>query len=155
MGSTIASNARRRRSGYRGRPVSSRSSLRRASLSALVATALITLPVASAVAQQSPFNPIPAAPATQPATQTTATTSTTTSGGLSTFQSALIVIGGVGLLTGIAYFIVRDARRNAPITKGESEAATIDPDSHAQRRRAKQKQRARQKAAKAQRRRNR
>ncbi len=137
--------------------MSSRSSSRRASLSALVVAALVTSRSRSAVAQQSPFNPLPAAPATQETTQTSATTSSTSTGGsgLSTFQGALIVIGGVGVLGGIAFFIVRDARRSAPITKGESEAATIDPDSHAQRRRSKQKQRAKQKAARAQRRRNR
>ncbi len=125
-------------------------------IAVLTLTALLALPVAPALAQQSPFAPLPSEPTTT-TQQTTATTQTitSTSGGIKTWQALLIVVGGVIVIAGIGLFIARDARRRAPVTAGDSEAAHLDPSAHKSAQRAKQKQRQKQKAARAQRRRNR
>jgi len=125
-------------------------------IAALTVTALLALPVAPAVAQQTPFAPLPSEPttATTPTTTTTQTT-TSSSGGIKTWQALLIVAGGVVVIVGIGLFIARDARRRAPISAGDSEAAHLDPSAHKSAQRSKQKTRAKQKAARAQRRRNR
>lgn len=81
------------------------------------------------------------------------TTGTGSSAESSSFTS-LPVIGGMAaaalLIAGIAYFITRDARRNAPVPEGAlaNASARMSPD-HARKRRAKAK------AAKQQRKRNR
>ena len=123
---------------------------------ALTVAALLALPVAPALAQQTPFAPLPSEPTTATqATTTTTQTTTSTSGGIKTWQALGIVAGGVIIIVGIGLFIARDARRRAPVTSGDSEAAHLDPSAHQRAQRSKQKTRAKQKAARAQRRRNR
>jgi hypothetical protein len=69
----------------------------------------------------SPFSPgVPLSPAatptaTAPAVAQTPTGTSTGSGGLSGTNAILIAIGAVIVLTGIAYYIWRDARRHAPV----------------------------------------
>jgi hypothetical protein len=125
-------------------------------LARLTVAALLALPVAPALAQQTPFAPLPAPTTTQQApTTTTGQTTTSTGRGLQTWQALLIVAGGVAVIVGIGLYIARDARRRAPIAVGDTEAAHRDPSAHKSAREAKRKTRARQKAARAQRRRNR
>jgi len=124
-------------------------------IAALTVTALLALPVAPAVAQQTPFAPLPSEPTTATTPTTTTQTTTSSSGGIKTWQALLIVAGGVVVIVGIGLFIARDARRRAPISAGDSEAAHLDPSAHKSAQRSKQKTRAKQKAARAQRRRNR
>ncbi len=76
----------------------------------LCASALLGAP--AALAQDSPFAPLPTpAPDTTP-TQTQAPNSTT-SKGLGTGATVGLFIVAIVLLTGIAYAITRDARRSA------------------------------------------
>ncbi len=82
---------------------------------------------------------------------TTATTSTSSdSGKLSSVVLPAVVIGAL-LLMGIAFVIVRDARRVAPATEGELVEGSTPRHSEA----ALRKRRAKAKAARRQRRRNR
>jgi hypothetical protein len=89
---------------------------------AIAALLCVLAPPVAALAQQSPFSPLP--PAQQP-TQTATTTSNSSStnngdsGGLQSWQEVLIFMGGVALIVGIGYAIVTDARRNAPVKEGE------------------------------------
>jgi hypothetical protein len=130
------------------------SGLRRSGLAALAVTAALLAPAALAGAQQSPFSPLPSAPQ-QTQTQTTAFT-TTDDGGIGTGLAFLIVLGGVALLTAVAVFIVRDARRRAPKeAPNPFVSETVAADAHRTGKDAKRKARAKSKAARAQRRRNR
>jgi hypothetical protein len=87
---------------------------------ALAALLCVLAPPALALAQQSPFAPLP-----QPVEPTTTTGTTTSSsssgdsGGLQNWQEILIFLGGVALIVGIGYAIVTDARRNAPVKEGD------------------------------------
>jgi hypothetical protein len=125
-----------------------------ARLATLLAVALLALPAGVAPAQSSPFGNLPdATPDTQ--TQTTTTTNSTTGGGLSTLEAILVVGAGIGVITGIALLIARDARRRAPLSAGDSETAHLAPDAHKRGQATKSKQRAQAKAVREQRRRNR
>jgi hypothetical protein len=90
--------------------------------SVLALLALLALP--SAVLAQSPGNPlapgVPVAPASTPtgttSTVITAVSSSTSSGtGLSGSGAIIIALGAVAVLSGISFYIWRDARRRAPI----------------------------------------
>ena len=130
------------------------SSSRRVRLVAALVIALLMLPSGAALAQSSPFGSLPQADtSTQPTTTTT--TNSSTGGGLSTLQAVLVVVAGVGVITGIGLWIARDARRRAPLTVGDTESAHLAGDAHKRGQATKSKQRARAKAARAQRRRNR
>ena len=91
----------------------------RRSIAIAILLGLLALPTA-ALAQQSPFAPLPAP---QEPTATTTTTNGTTSGGdsggLQNWQELLIFMGGIALIAGIGYAIVTDARRSAPVKEGE------------------------------------
>lgn len=91
----------------------------RRTLAIAVLLCALTPPVA-AIAQQSPFSPLPQA---QTATQTPTTSNTSTnngdSGGLSNWQEVLIFAGGIALIIGIGYAIAADARKNAPVDDHE------------------------------------
>ena len=113
------------------------------------------LPSGAALAQTSPFGSLPDAPATTDTQTTTTTTNNSTGGGLSTTQAILVVVAGVGVITGIGLWIARDARRRAPLTVGDTESAHLAADAHKRGQASKRRQRAKAKAARAQRRRNR
>jgi hypothetical protein len=153
MAGTIAARGDRRPAGYRARPMRLRG-LRRSGLAALAVITALLAPPAIAQAQQSPFTPLPSAPA-ETQTQTTAFT-TTDDGGIDSGLAFLIVLGGVALLTAVAFFIIRDARRRAPKeAPNPFVSETVAADAHRSAKDAKRKARAKSKAARAQRRRNR
>jgi hypothetical protein len=80
----------------------------------------VLAPPAAALAQQSPFAPLPQPQEPQQTTTSGSTSSTSgDSGGLKTWQEVMIFMGGVALIVGIGYAIVTDARRNAPLKEGE------------------------------------
>lgn len=106
-----------------------------ARLALLLTVALLALPAGAAFARHLP-----------PQRQTTS---------LPTWQIVLLGVGGIGVLTGIVIVIMRDARRRAPVSAGDDQAAHLAADAHKRGQATKQKQRAKSKAARAQRRRNR
>src|SRR4051794_15756193 len=120
---------------------------------ARLATLLIALTLvapAAALAQSSPFTPIPPA---QQETQTTPTVTVNNGAaedeGLSGMAKAAIVAFGALLLAGIAWLIMRDARNRAPVPEVEAgPRGTTSPQRHA-------RARAKAKRAKQQRKRNR
>jgi hypothetical protein len=120
---------------------------------ARLATLLVALTLvapAGALAQSSPFTPLP------PSQQETQTTPTVTvdngaaeDQGLSGLAKAAIVAFGALLLAGIAWLIMRDARARAPVPETEAgPKGTRSPQRHA-------RARAKAKRAKQQRKRNR
>lgn len=126
-------------------------------LAIVVLSAVIASQAAPALAQGTPFAPLPPAP--QPAPAPTAPppgrSSSSDNGGLSGWQSTLIYAGAALLLGGIGVMIVLDARERARRrgSRGAADAERARRDPH--RERAKQQTRRKQKAARAQRRRNR
>jgi hypothetical protein len=78
-------------------------------------------PPVMAVAQQSPFSPLPQAqqPTQSATTSTNGSSNNGDSGGLANWQELLIFAGGVALIVGIGYAIVTDARKNAPVQDHE------------------------------------
>jgi hypothetical protein len=106
----------------------------------LICLAALAVPVA-AVAQSSPFAPLPPAQTTPAPTPTVASTTTATDGGdgLKGWQEVLIFAGGGILLLGIAYAIVSDARSVAPTveTTEEGEASRARKEEDLKRRKAK------------------
>jgi len=119
-----------------------------------VALAFAVLALAApppALAQSSPFAPLPQAPpdTTTIQVQTTANTTQSDSGGLGTLGDVVIYGAGAVLLFGMGWLIVRDARRRAPIEERVPQpTGTHSPQRHA-------RARAKAKAARAQRKRNR
>src|SRR5688572_30630474 len=102
---------------------------------------------AAALAQSSPFQPLPQAP---PPEEPTATTSNSLNDddGLESWQEILILGAGLILIAGIGWAIVLDARRRAPDgpedRSTESQLRTgLSPDQKAKQR---QKQKAARKA---------
>jgi hypothetical protein len=98
---------------------------------------------APAAAQQSPFGPIPQAPP-EPAP---APAPADEDEGLSDTQQLLIGLAGLVLVGGIAFAILRDARRAAP--QGESHSALDSEGRHVKGTRKPPKQRVEQSRAKA------
>jgi hypothetical protein len=87
---------------------------------ALTVLALLALP-AAAVAQQSPFQPLPP-PASTTDTPTVTVQPPTNSGsdsGLKTWQEFLIFGAGLILIIGIGWAIVSDSRNRAPVKDSE------------------------------------
>lgn len=80
----------------------------------LCATALLGAP--AALAQDTPFAPLPTPAPDTPQTPTQAPNSTT-SKGIGTGATVGLAIVAIVLLTGIAYAITRDARRSAAKTE--------------------------------------
>lgn len=120
----------------------------------LLATLAVIAGPTAAMAQQSPFAPLPQA--AQPTTPTVvAPGGGNDPGGLATWQEFLIFGAGLILLFGIGWAIVSDARAKAPVK--ESELAHPGAGGVRQNRSRKQKERARAKAkvARTQRKRNR
>lgn len=110
---------------------------------------------AAAVAQSNPFGPLPGPQAPEPAPTGEDTDTNEGDQDLAGWQKILIFGGGGILILGIAYVILRDARRHAPvedrrrrpddITGGLGSDKPKDP--HAPRRKAQARQK--QKAARA------
>lgn len=120
---------------------------------ALILVSLVAL-AGPAAAQQSPFAPLPQGQPAEPPPVVVAPDST--DDGLKTWQELLIFGAGLILLGGIAWAIVTDARRKAPVK--ESEMAHPGLGGPVKRNRSqKQRERARAKAkvARTQRKRNR
>jgi hypothetical protein len=92
-------------------------------LLALLAIGVLPPSAGAQTPTTSPFSPgVPVSPATTPSTATptvlTATNSTSGGGGgLSSSNALVITIGAVVVLTAIALFIWRDARRRAPVRR--------------------------------------
>ncbi|HWT94113.1 MAG TPA: hypothetical protein VN238_14000 [Solirubrobacteraceae bacterium] len=86
---------------------------RTASLLTLVLVVAALIAPAGALAQSSPFGPIPQAPP-EPV-PTVAPANSNDDDGLTRTQEILIGLAGFALLGGIAWAIVRDARANAPV----------------------------------------
>ena len=88
-----------------------------ARLTILLCALTLAVPCA-AFAQDNPFGPIPPAPPEQPAPpeeEDTPSTLGEDDEGLSRQQQILIGLAGGVLVFGIAWFILRDARRAAPV----------------------------------------
>ncbi len=118
----------------------------------LIAMALVLALPPAAQGQSNPFQPLPAPAPTPAPPTTTPSTRSTSDNGLETWQEILIYVGGAGLLFGIGWAIVLDARRRAPAEERRSDEkpkGTSHPPQH------KAKARSRAKAARASRRRNR
>jgi hypothetical protein len=110
---------------------------------------------AAAVAQQSPFAPLPPAQTSAPEPATTPSSTSSDGGGLKGWQEILIFVAGGVLLLGIAWAIVSDARQAAPTgdaTEGVTESKALREAEH---KRRKQKARQAGKRARAARRKNR
>lgn len=103
----------------------------------------------SALAQSDPFGPTPTPLAQQQ--QPAPTSPSSDDDGLSTRQTALIVLGGAILLFGIGWVILSDAKHRAPTS--EEELHGPKHDAHHQARKA--QARAKAKRARASRKRNR
>lgn len=80
-----------------------------------------TSPVGALPGSTSPFSPgVPIAPTTTPTATTptvtaAASTSSSSDSGLSGHSAIAIAVGAIIVLSGISYFIWRDARRHAPV----------------------------------------
>jgi hypothetical protein len=108
-----------------------------------VAALLLALAVAvPAAAQDNPLGPLPT-PAPEPPETVVVAPDNDGGDGLNSWQQALIFGGGLILLGGIAYAIVSDARRRAPVTDKQAAHPGLD---HAPKRNRTEKQRARDRA---------
>ncbi|HEY6761168.1 MAG TPA: hypothetical protein VI318_16850 [Baekduia sp.] len=119
--------------------------------------AALAVPVGIAHAQSSPFAPLPPSqPAPAPApTVTTDPTTSTDDGGLKGWQQVLIFAGGGILLLGIAWAIVTDARKNAPVAEKTEELEATRTRKEADIKRRKARNRAADKRSRQARKRNR
>jgi hypothetical protein len=126
--------------------------VRRVSL-VLVALLLSLAPCSIAAAQLGPNAP---APLTQdpPPPPPTVNQDATKSGGLSTLQLVLIFGSAMAVLAGIAWVILRDAHRAAPVADHPATPATKKLSAH-ERERLERKRRDKAKAARRQRKKNR
>lgn len=107
----------------------------------LAALPLALLALAAPASAQLP-NQLPTPAPTPPETVVVAP-DTSPGDGLSDFQQLLIFGGGLILLGGIAYAIVSDARRRAPVSDSQAGHPSLD---HAPKRNRSAKQRARARA---------
>ena len=125
----------------------------------IVLSVLALLAPAGALAQDNPFGPIPQAPPQQtaPPEDEDADNPFEEDEGLSDRQQLLIVIAGGIFVLGIAWFILRDARRAAPVTehRGPEEGGTASKGTRAPKQQRVSQQRAKAKQARRARRRNR
>ena len=120
----------------------------------LAALALSLVACSVAGAQIGPNVPAPLTGETQTAAPTVVNPDATDDGGLSTLQLVLIFGAAVGVLGGIAWVIMRDAHRAAPVAQREQ--TPVDKKiSAAERERQERKRRNKAKAARQQRKKNR
>jgi uncharacterized oligopeptide transporter (OPT) family protein len=121
----------------------------------LISLLALAAPVAAS-AQDSPFAPLPPAQTQAPAPVTTQPgTTPADNGGLESWQTLLIVLGGGILLLGIAWAIVSDARSVAPTIENTEEREEARQRKEADLKRRKQKNRDAAKRSRAARKRNR
>lgn len=120
----------------------------------LAALALSLAPCAVAGAQIGPNVPAPLTGETTTAAPTVVNPDATDDGGLSTLQLVLIFGAAIGVLVGIAWIIMRDAHRAAPVEQREQ--TPVDKKISArERERQERKRRDKAKAARRQRKKNR
>jgi hypothetical protein len=132
-------------------------------LSRILLVCLLTVLTAGSVAggaaaqAGNPFTPLPqAAPDTTTVdTTTTSSTGAVTDDGLERWQEILIFLAGVALLAGIAFAIIGDARRAAPVTEDDAAGAHQSSAAGARKGQSKAKARKKAKAARAARKQNR
>jgi hypothetical protein len=114
-----------------------------------------------ALAQDNPFGPIPPAPPQQTAPPEEEDDDTASpfgeEEGLTDRQQLLIIIGAGILVLGIAWFILRDARRNAPAEsrRAVAEGGTVSRGTRPPKRQRVSQSRSKAKAARQARKRNR
>ena len=120
----------------------------------LVALLLSLAPASIAAAQIGPQLPAPLTGNTTTAAPTVVNPNATDDGGLSTLQLVLIFGSAMAVLAGIAWVILRDAHRAAPVAK-HVDAPTDRKLTHAERERQERKRRDKAKAVKQQRKKNR
>jgi hypothetical protein len=124
---------------------------------ALVVLVVLAAPGApAAVAQSSPFAPLPQQAPQTPTVVPSTDGNVSDGGGLTTFQQVLIFGGGVALILGIAFAILGDARKHAPVERGpDGRPAAEGAGAHGSKRYDKARARSRAKRARAARKRNR
>jgi hypothetical protein len=121
----------------------------------------LLLAAPAAVLAQDPFGPIPPAPPQQTAPPEDEDDDTQSAfdedDGLSSRQQLLIGVSGAIMVFGIAWFILRDARRAAPVEhhRTQEEGGTKSHGSRVPKERRRNEGRARAKAARRQRKRQR
>jgi hypothetical protein len=121
---------------------------------AVLATVLALALAPAALAQGSPFAPLPPAQTDPGTTVQTVSGASNDGGGLKAWQEILIFAAGVVLIGGIGYAIVSDARERAPVKQPAPDSGPAGSQRpHGPE--AKARARAKQKAARRQRRRNR
>ena len=123
---------------------------------------LCLLAPAGALAQENPFGPIPPAPPQQTEPPEDQQENPNVVGdeddGLSRRQQLIILLGGVVFVLGIAWFILRDARRTAPAVaahRPEEEGGTKSKGSQRPKKQRVAQGRAKAKQARRQRKKNR
>ena len=121
---------------------------------------LALLAPAGASAQDNPFGPIPQAPPEQAPPPEDDDDNQNAFGedeGISDRQQLLIIIAGGLMVLGIAWFIVRDARRSAPVVehRGPEEGGTVSKGTRTPKKQRVSQGRAKAKQARRARRRNR
>lgn len=121
---------------------------------ALLVAALLALPAGAQA--QSPFAPLPQ-PRQEPPPAPTVT-NPRDDDGLTAGQTILILVAAGGLLSGIAFMVVRDARNRAPVVERDGRLVADDAESrqrsHEEHRKAKARNRAAAKRARAARKKN-
>ncbi len=121
----------------------------------LVALVLaLTAPAGAWAQTDSPFNPLPQAPQQPGPAPTPVPVQPEADEGLTGWQQLALLGGAVLLLAAIAAFIVRDARRSAPVANAEKQSEEA-AGKRAQRSRKRGTARSKGRAARAARRRNR
>jgi hypothetical protein len=120
----------------------------------LAALALSLAPCAVAGAQIGPNVPSPLTGETTTAAPTVINPDATNDGGLSTLQLVLIFGAAIGVLAAIAWIIMRDAHRAAPVAQREQTPVDRKISAH-ERERQERKRRDKAKAARQQRKKNR
>jgi hypothetical protein len=119
----------------------------------LVAATLALGAPAVAGAQGDPFSPLPPAPREQLPPPRSPTTQSPDGGGLQSWQQLLILASALVLIGGIAFAIVSDAKRSAPVREPADDG---EPEPSAREKvRRQQRSREKAKAARRQRKRNR
>jgi hypothetical protein len=90
----------------------------------VLTTVLLIAGAPAAVAQDNPFGPIPPAPPEQtaPPEDSVPDSPNPDDDGLSSRQQLLILLAAIIMIGGIAWFILRDARRSAPVEHHRTEA---------------------------------
>ena len=120
---------------------------------------LALLAPAGALAQDNPFGPIPQAPPEQapPPEDDDDQNAFDDDEGISDRQQLLIIIAGGLMVLGIAWFIVRDARRSAPVAehRGPEEGGTVSKGTRTPKKQRVTQGRAKAKQARRARKRNR